>query len=302
VSAGARPWEAASLPVLGEPALAAWRRALGRHVVEHRGRFWEMIAPGFFQPVHLLARLDRAEATRPSPWCWGFRARLDPPAAGAEASLPVHLLPDPGGYEISRLSRKRRQLLRKSLREVDLVALDAPDLLIDQGYGLVRQDSARKAAIRLPDAATFRRLVETSLTPRRALVLAALRGSRLLGFSICRAVDGAADQWQIGVGDAGRAQHLGLSLFHAFASVAARTPGIVEVMNGLHAREDPGLDEFKAGQGLVVAHLPARAWLLPGAAALLRRWDSHRFYRLTGETSSRRPQWAKIPLGLRVPQ
>jgi hypothetical protein len=299
MTAGFRAWEEASLPILREAELAAWQRALGRRVVEHRGRFWEMIAPGFFQPVHLLARLSPEEATRPSPWCWGFRARLAPlKAASVAAAIPVHLLPAPQSYDIGRISPKRRRLIRKALRELDVVALDAPDILIDQGHTLLRQASARKSAVPLLSQSAFRRLVETCLAPRRGLVLAALHRRELIAFSIGRAVDGTAEQLRMAVGDAGRPHHLGLALFHALASIAARTPGLLELVNGLHAREDAGLDEFKAGQGLEVVQLPARAWFLPGAAALLRLLGPHRFYRLTGELSQCRRQLERIPLRL----
>src|SRR3954447_12884380 len=51
-------------------------RELGREVVLHRGRWWVRVVPGFYQPVHLLARMRPDEATRPTLRCWGLRASL----------------------------------------------------------------------------------------------------------------------------------------------------------------------------------------------------------------------------------
>src|SRR3954447_12862449 len=110
-------------------------RELGREVVLHRGRWWVRVVPGFYQPVHLLARMRPDEATRPTLRCWGLRASLAPEfAASANGSIPAHVLPDPRGYDAGRLAPSQRRKLRKHLPEFDLVALDRPDILLEQGY------------------------------------------------------------------------------------------------------------------------------------------------------------------------
>jgi hypothetical protein len=96
VGLGAIDWEEASLPVLSEAGCGEWNEALGRRVVEHRGRLWVEWRRCFFQPVHHLAKLSAHEATRPARSCLGFRARLAEDAwQWANGSLPAHTFPDP---------------------------------------------------------------------------------------------------------------------------------------------------------------------------------------------------------------
>ena len=93
MSIDAISWERAELPVLDERQKAEWHRDLGMRVVEHQGRFWVRVARGFFEPVHVLARLRKDEATRPAWSCISFRARLaEADAATATGSLPVCLM------------------------------------------------------------------------------------------------------------------------------------------------------------------------------------------------------------------
>ncbi len=116
----------------------------------------------------------------------------------------------------------------------------------------------------------------------RALALAAVRGGELLAFSLSHAVDGTAYQDALFVGAEGRRLNLALSLFHLLALAARASPGVGELMNGQHAREDPGLDAFKRGLGLEVVAVPARVRVLAPAGALLRRLRPDAHYRLTG--------------------
>jgi len=46
----------AVLPPMSEAAMAQWLEERNHDVVEHKGRFWEAVVPGFYQPVHLRAR------------------------------------------------------------------------------------------------------------------------------------------------------------------------------------------------------------------------------------------------------
>src|SRR4051794_13120288 len=126
-------------------------RELGREVVLHRGRWWVRVVPGFYQPVHLLARMRPDEATRPTLRCWGLRASLAPEsAASANGSIPAHVLPDPRGYDAGRLAPSQRRKLRKHLPEFDLVALDRPQhpprAGIPDHAGGARAQPARAAA------------------------------------------------------------------------------------------------------------------------------------------------------------
>jgi hypothetical protein len=282
-SSAPKHWEEAHFAVLGEVEFAAWQEELGHRVIEHRGRYWTEVGRGFFQPVHPLARLRRDEATRPTRRCWGFRARLArEDERHADASIPVHLLPDPQSYGLQRLSKRRRQYIKAALRDLDVIVLASPDVLIDQGYRLAEEAHANNPNVVLPDAGGFRRKVESYFVPGRGLALAALQHDRLLGFSLIHAVDGVAYDHSGAIGREGLDRNVPSCLFHVVALIAQRSPHVDELMNGLHSREAESLCAFKESQGCEVSYLPARAWFAPLVEPVLRRVRPHSHYRLAG--------------------
>ena len=285
-------WNCADLPVLDEAGMAEWHRARGKHVVEHRGRFWVALTRGFFQPVHTLASLRRDEATRPAWWCVGFRARLAEGDEAATGSIPAHLMDRVDRYDLARLSSRRRQQINQALRNLDIVVLRTPELVLDRGYSIVRQAHTRNPHIPLPDVRTFERDLTLMFVPPRGLVLAALRGDRLLGFATGFAVDALVYHDVVYVGDEGLPHNVSLCLFHALATLAARRGSIRELMHGVHIPEDAGLVEFKRRLGLKVTPLPAHVWFAPGVGPLLRRFRPRKYYRWAGgpaDTARGRP-------------
>ena len=280
---GAISWEDACLPVLSEAECGQWHEARGHRVVEHRGRLWVGSRRCFFQPVHHLAQLTAPEATRPARCCLGFRARLARQAwEVANCSLPAHTLPDPGTYRLDRLRPTPRRQVRQGLRATDIVALETPDLILEQGYPVAAQAHARDSGIELPSRTAFRRNILSFFSPRRGLILAAVRGPRLLGFSLTYAVETAAYHDMVYVTGEGLASKVPVCLFHVFATLVSRQPQLRELMHGVHVRDDPGLCEFKRRIGLAVTPFPARAWFFTGLDSLLRRTEPERYYQVTG--------------------
>jgi hypothetical protein len=283
VDLGVIDWGDASLPVLSEAECGEWYKARGRRVVEHRGRLWVESRRYFFQPVHHLAKLSAHEATRPARSCLGFRARLAEDAwEWANGSLPAHTFPDPQSYDLGRLRQTPRRQVRQGLRAVDVVALEIPDLILDQGYAVAAEAHARDNGIDLPGPATFRKNILSFFSPRRGLILAAVRDQHLLGFSLTSAVDAAAYHDMVYVTAQGLANKVPVCLFHAFATLVSRRPQVQELMHGVHVRDDEGLCEFKRRIGLVVTPLPARAWFAGGLDGLLRRARPQKYYQVTG--------------------
>ena len=95
--------EAVIIPISIEE-LADMRRGQGARIIAHNGCYWEEIKRGFYQPVHLLARLNIEQATPPAQFCWGYRAALsDDYASNANGTIPVHLLTNP--YYIIQTTR-----------------------------------------------------------------------------------------------------------------------------------------------------------------------------------------------------
>jgi hypothetical protein len=277
-------WQSATFPVMGEADLARWLRAAGTVVVERHGRYWQQVVPGFYQPLHFLARFNSPDVTCPRTLCWGMRAVLtEASASHANASLPAYVLPDLAGYTLSRLDGRRRHAINKAGRSVDVVVLDRPDVLLEQGPPLLREAAARNSRnLGITDTA-FRSWVAAGFAGGcRPVFLAMLRSGELLGFSVGFAIDGIAYYHQHYIAERARNLNLDRLSFHAKALMAQRTPGIHTLVNGLHVPESAGLSAFKASQGLVVAEYPSLARIQPLIGRLLRRHRPYQYYRLTG--------------------
>lgn len=278
-------WCQAQLPMLREADLARWMSARGARIVEARGRYWNEVVPGFFQPLHYLARHHLHEIVSPRRFCWGMRAVLhEAEREQSNVVLPVHVMPDLKDYSLERLDRRRRQEIKKAMRAVDLVILDRPDRLIADGFPLVREATARNPRNRAIAEQHFAAWLEAAFAGPGPIVLVMLQGESLLGFSFLFAIDGISYAHQAFIGDAGRRLHLDLLCFHAEASIAQRTANVHTLVNGLHARENEGLCSFKKRQGLIVADYPSLTTLHPAAGTMLRYLRPHQYYRLTGSS------------------
>jgi hypothetical protein len=278
-----RPSAETTLEPLSEDEMAAWRRDQGLHVVRHRGRWWWEAKRGFYRPIHMLARLHANEATRPVAACWGFHATIrDEDAAEANTALPTHRITRLDDWEEDKLSSNRRYELRKARRTAELVELTEPDLLLEQGYELLRQTIERTGWGRLPSREQYERDARTSVRPGRRLVLAGLIEGRLAGYAECYGVDGVGYYDEMRVANDALETNLSKALQVEFILACRRSPGIGEVVNGLVAPEDENLTRSKERLGIPVDPVPARVSMLPGAATVIRRLAPSSYYRLSG--------------------
>lgn len=271
----------ARMPVVTEAEMGAHLARHGTRVVEHRGRLWAPTRPGFYRPVHLLARLSVKEATLPTRFAWGFQACLaDDDARDADAALPVHLVTDLDALDESRLSKSRRRSLRKAREHVRFVELTGAELLLREGYEVLCSAHERSGAGRLPSRSEFEAQVSRLGDPAHGIVLAGLVDGRLAGYTSGHAVDGTAyardvASWALDTG-------ISAGLTYEFFYACRRNEAVREVVDGLHAREDEGLCRYKEMAGIPLRRIPARLWMVPGAAEFIRRRDPHIYYRLSG--------------------
>jgi hypothetical protein len=276
-------WREASFPVMQEADLARWLVAGGAVVVERHGRRWQRVVPGFYQPLHFLARLRADEVHCPNLFCWGYRSALaEADQRQANATLPIYVLPDLAHYDSRRLDGRRRNAINKAARVVDTVMLDRPDVLLEQGLPIMHQAAARNPHNHGVDDRHFAAWVKAGFRQPGPVFLAMLMGSTLVGFAVAFAIEGVAYYHQHFIADAARSLNLDRFSFHATALMAQRTPGIHTLANGLHVPESEGLADFKASQGLVIAEYPSRAVIQPLLGRLLRHYRPCQYYRLTG--------------------
>ncbi|RKH37438.1 hypothetical protein [Corallococcus sicarius] len=279
-----RDSDEARFSCLTERELAERRREEGALVISHRGRYWEQSgAPGYFQPVHLLSRLAPPEATFPSMLCWGFRAALTPETAHeANGTLPVVRLKDLDSYDTSRLSSNRRNKLRKAQRLVRIVQLTGPALLLEQGYGVVRDALARTRHKRTPTQEEYFRNARKYFLNDHWCVLAGLIDGKLGGYMDGYVVDGVAYGVSAYYATWALPANISTGLSYEFAQVCRRLPGVRTLVGGLHAPEATQLGQFKDDLGYIVDPVPIRWGMNPLAQALIRWRRPHAYYRLTG--------------------
>ncbi|MDQ2984981.1 MAG: GNAT family N-acetyltransferase [Actinomycetota bacterium] len=277
-----RPAGEATLTSIGEAELADWKRDLGERVVLHEGRWWHAVRPGFYRPVHHLARLTAEQATRPAVACWGFHASLrDEDAAQANTMFPTHRVTNLDEFDESHLSSNRRYQLRKARRLSEVVELTGPRLLLEQGYEVLRSAMERTGHGRMPSREEFAREIEVSVRPGRRFVLAGLVDGKLAGYIEGNAVDGVGYLGELYVATEALGTNVSSALQFEFALICRRSEGITELVHGVEAKHDEKLTMFKERLGFPVNPVPARISMLPGTGALIRRLAPSSYYRLT---------------------
>jgi hypothetical protein len=273
----------ASLVAQTELEFATWLARRGTKIICHKGRHWMQAFPGFYATVHPLARLGVHEATRPAALCWGFRTSLrDQDADQANGSLPLHLLSDIDTYTWQAISSRYRNKLRNLRKQVRVVELHKPDLLLDQGYEILRSANTRNNYGRVTRPAIYRKYVEKYYATGHGLVIGGLLDGKLIGYLTGHAVGMTAYVDDLFLDSQHLRTNISLGLFFEWVQICRRTVAIREVVHGLHAREAPGLCHYKDELGLSMVHLPTRIWFAPMTGTIVKTLRPHAYYRLTG--------------------
>lgn len=272
------------LTVMTEDGLAALRREDGIHVRTRAGRQWEEIFRGFYQPIHLLARLRRSEIRRPTLACWGYRAALtDEDAGSANASMPVHLLSDVGHFTEAALSKGRMGDLRKCRREVEIRRERDPALLVDQGYSVFMSAQRRTDFYSRPATEPeFRLRMQQQVGDVRRLFVVGIVDGKLGGYLQSIAVDGVLYAHEIYVASEVMRTGIGTGLYVETISIAARSGAIEEACFGLHTPDAEGISAFKASIGIRLVDVPSRCVIPAPLDALIKARRPAAHYRLTG--------------------
>jgi len=273
----------ARVRVLSEADLASALRERGERVVEHRGRFWTPVAPGFWMPIHPLARLTAEQATRPALASWGYMAAMQGSVTSrANGVIVTYLVRDLEGYGEACLTRRKREALRQCRRQVRVVQLTDSRLLDQQGHQ-VYLSYAQRLGVRDPlDVDAYQRMVQSWWDGRR-LVLAGLIGDRLVGYMDSYAAEGTLYLNNIHVLAAAFPTNITTGLYFETLEAYRRSALVTEAVGGLHQPEKPGLTTFKASLGFEVVAVPAYHRMIRPVGALFRRLRPLTYYRLTGQ-------------------
>ncbi|MGI9610485.1 MAG: hypothetical protein ACR2NL_09370, partial [Acidimicrobiia bacterium] len=267
---------------LTEEEFAGSLSARGTRVRRANGRFWR-VDQGRYQPTHFFAQLAGTEMSRPAHDCWAYRAALNNgDASKANGAIPLHIIRDPGAYELGNLRSSKRRQIRASLNKLDYVEVIEPDLILQQGLGVLKSAVNRHGFGRLHTEGSYRKQIDSFFNPRRGLILGALRHDELVGYITMFAVQGVAYIDEVHLASDALDTHVGPGLTHHATQAGVRSQGITAIVHSLSVPERPGLTQFKEQMGFPVVEVPAFHWVAPGAKQMLRFLRPHGFYRFTG--------------------
>lgn len=269
------------LTVMTEVEFAAMRKEEGARVVECDGRYWENTFPGFFQPIHLLARFNAGALRRPSLFCWGYRAALaEEDAHVANGSIPVHLT-DVHGFSEQSLPDSRKEDLRRCRRQVQFRQEQDPAIFLDQGWEVFRSAQSRvphgKPMTREQYLIDIKKRVSD---PRWIFIIGVVQG-KLAGYVENYAVDDtiyghemyvATDQMRTGIGT-------GLDI--ELIKLAAEFQSIQQICWGYHCPERQGITKYKSTISNVV-QVASHVSIPSMAESLIKTRRPRTYYHLTG--------------------
>ncbi len=267
-----------------EEEYAAWLERHGWQVNEHRGRFWKKNR-GFYEPVHWMARFHGDEVGKPCRCCWGYRATLEENSVHlANGSLPLHLFDEMKGFGAHRLCKTRRWDVRKCLKFMETFHIDCPESLLREGFELFCANYSRTRYGLFLNRKSYNKYIERYFDNKFFSVLGGIIDGRLSAYMITYVIESTAYLDSIIMNESGRLAQACTGLqFAMMKHLGRNNPEVVQVVDGMHARERPHLDKYKEKWGFRVAQIPSRYWFFPGAAAPLKFFWPDKFYRLTGQ-------------------
>lgn len=267
-----------------EEEYAAWLDRHGWKIKEFRERFWKK-NHGFYEPVHWMARFHGDEVGKPCRCCWGYRATLEENDAHlANGSLPLHLFDEMKGFGAHRLCKTRRWDIRKCLKLMEIVHIDNPEFLLKEGVDLFRANYNRTRYGLLMSRNLYNKYIKRYFDNNFFCVLGGFIDGKLSAYMITFIIESTAYLDSIIMNESGRLAQACTGLqFAMMKHLGRNNPEVVQVVDGMHAREKPHLDRYKEKWGFRVAHIPSRYWFLPGTAAPLKFFWPDKFYRLTGQ-------------------
>lgn len=275
----------ATLTSMTEKQFALWKKQQRAHVISYGDHYWEELRRGFYQPIHLLARLSANQVKRPTPFCWGYRAALSENCTeAANGWVAVHLLSNVKDYDIQSLFRKRRTHLRKCHKLVEIVRLTGSGILQQQGYEVVLSALKRTKHASPPSEKNYLEGLTTYTNNDRRLVIAGIIDAKLGGYVDGYAVDGIAYINNVYIATEALPTSIGTGLIFEFIQACRRSGEIREVVYGQHSREDSSLCKFKDAMGFSVTPIPAKVEITPVMKKYLCWRRPNSYYRLTGHS------------------
>lgn len=266
-----------------EVEYAWWLRSQGQQVKEHRGRYWKKRF-GFFEPVHWMAELFEDEIGRPCKKCWGYRAALKKESAHiANGSVPLHLHRNVPDYGAHLLCKTRRWDLRKCLKFIEIKPISDPKVLYEDGFEIFKKNFERTHYGKRLSKNKFCQEAKNYFDFPFISVLGGFIDKELVAYLVTLIVEDTAYLDTIIMNDQARLLQACTGLqFAMMKHLGSKHPGIGQVVDGLHARENSLLCKYKEKWGFHVSKIPSFYWFFPGIGPVIKKAWPHKYYRLTG--------------------
>jgi hypothetical protein len=272
---------------MSEEEAADWYRKQGMQILYHQGRYWKQTRFGFYEPIHLLARLTAEQATCPRRINLGFRASLcEADAAVANGSIPIHLLSDVEGYDLKSLSSKRRNKLKGCYNRAKIVQLLSPALLQEQGYEVYYSAVTRFGGSKVISQKLYLSHLENYIPSKQRYIFAGLINDKLGGYIITYVVHETAYIEKVLLATEALSSNIGTGLIFEFVQACRGSGKVREIVYGYHAPDDSALGYFKKEMGFPVRHIPAKVAVNPLIDPFLRWRYSSAYYFITGKYAS----------------
>lgn len=260
-----------------------WRHKQNAHIIFHRGHYWEEIFPGFYRPIHLLARLSAWQAKPPTRLSWGFHSLLcEDDAGSANGAIPVHLLSDIENYNLYSLKKNCRSHILKNYSLFRIVELMDTKILQEQGYEVYSSAMKRTQAKPLLSKKQYIAGLKDFVAPKYRLILAGFIGEKLCGYITSYAVNGTAYGEFVYIATEALNNNLNRILIFELVQACRRSGQIHEIFAGHHG-EDRGITQFKKEMGFSVHHLPAKVEINPVIKKIIQWRYPDKYYRLGGQ-------------------
>jgi hypothetical protein len=277
------------LSTMSEAEAATWYHKQGVKIVYHLGRYWKESRFGFYEPLHLLARLTAEQATCPRRLSLGFRASLrEADAAVANGFIPVRLLSDVNSYDVQSLSSNRRNHLRRCHKRAKIVQLSSPALLQEQGYEVYCSALTRFGGTKITSKQAYLSHVESYSPSKQRYVFAGLIDDKLGGYIVTYAIDQTAYIEKVLLATEALSAYIGIGLVFEFVQACRCSGKIREIVYGYDTPNDPALGTFKEGLGFPVRQIPSRVAVNPMIDPILRWRYPSAYYFMTGKDVSTR--------------
>lgn len=220
----------------------------------------------FWRPVDFLRPLPGPPERAPVRGSLGYQALV---GSGATTTWPLSIIPEVQTYDTSRMIRRSRESLRMAHRRCSVHVLDDPEVLLSQGYDVLRSAAERTGQIQDESGEAYRRRITRSWDDEPELVVAAMDSGILGGYLCAYAIGDRGYLAEVVIAERGLPWSAGTALYWEML-MTLQSWGVREVFVGLWIPELGSLARFKKSIGARIVHGPAVARFQPGASAFLR--------------------------------